>query len=128
VDAGLVGSFDVGVVAQGLAGCGAEQGEFLCACVILGGAVCAGRVGGFRSGRQDGGKSRFDIKDSVEVVHGGVVAGVHEDLAQPGLDVEDVVQRVGQGVLVLGEPVVHGLVEMVVCSVVAHCSSSRALR
>jgi hypothetical protein len=51
---------------------------------------------------------------------------MEKDFAQAGFGVEEIVEGVGQGVLVLGEPVVRGLV--VGFGVAGHCSSSRAVR
>ncbi|RLU86228.1 hypothetical protein CTZ27_24940 [Streptomyces griseocarneus] len=120
--------FDVGVIAQVEAICGSEPAEAFRRASVVTRCVARGCQWGLWGGREDGSEACFSVEDSVEVLCGGVVVGVKENFPQACFDVEEVVEGVGQGVLVLGEPVVRGLVLGVGIRVAGHCSSSRALR
>jgi hypothetical protein len=100
---------DAEAVAQGNTVCGADGEE-----EVLGarGAVGRGRDGraGVRPSGEDVRKAPFEVEDCVEAVHGSAVSGGKEDLAQSGLRIEQFVQGGSKSVMLLDEPVVHGVV------------------
>ncbi len=77
---------------------------------------------------QNGFEAGFSVEDGVEAIHGRVMAGLEQDFTQACLGVEDYVQSGEQGVLVLVEPLVHGLAAGASFQAMGHYSSSRTPR